>query len=199
MAGRFLARGERLLCVPAMGAAYVPRGSITRGLWRQYLDYGEYRAKTAERHPHTSAIAAAAPALVLDVAIALAGPRRLRSAARCGVGCYVAALHGLQSPALAMRGHALTRCWSRACWRTMHFGHGVGFIRGVARNGPPLAAARPVSARRSRAPAASPVRPPLRGRRVQSVAVDARRNAAKPSALGAKRVLTHVGDRTVDN
>src|SRR5205085_10521957 len=35
MAGRFLARGERIGCVAAMGASYVPRDSL-RGLWRQY-------------------------------------------------------------------------------------------------------------------------------------------------------------------
>src|SRR5947209_855578 len=42
MAARFLAEGERLICLPAMAAYYTPRSSI-RSLWRQYLRYGEYR------------------------------------------------------------------------------------------------------------------------------------------------------------
>jgi len=140
MAGRFLERGERLLCVPAMGAAYVPRGSL-RGLWRQYLDYGEYRAKTAVRHPHTLRRShLLAPALVIDTAVALRGPRRLRPAARFGVCCYIAALTWTaikSAPEARPPGDAVL---VPAVLATMHFGHGIGFIRGVARNGPPLAA-----------------------------------------------------------
>ena len=52
MAARFLARGERLICMPAMAATYAPRDSLPR-LWRQYFVYGEYRARTARRHPET--------------------------------------------------------------------------------------------------------------------------------------------------
>lgn len=140
MAGRFLARGERLLCIPAMGAAYVPRGSVG-GLWRQYLDYGEYRAKTAVRHPHTLRRShLLAPALVVDAAIAVAGPRRLRSAARVGVGCYVAVLTWT---AIASARDARPRSDALlvpVVLATMHVGHGAGFIRSAVRNGPPLAA-----------------------------------------------------------
>ena len=43
-------RGERLVCLPAMGAEYVPRDTL-RGLWRQYLGYGEFRARTYRAPP----------------------------------------------------------------------------------------------------------------------------------------------------
>ena len=52
LAGRFLARGETLVCMPAMAAEYAPRHTL-RGLWRQYHRYGTERAHTAARHPHT--------------------------------------------------------------------------------------------------------------------------------------------------
>ena len=52
MAGRFLERDERLVCLPAMASEYTPRNSVP-SLWRQYLDYGDFREWTAVRHPHT--------------------------------------------------------------------------------------------------------------------------------------------------
>jgi succinoglycan biosynthesis protein ExoA len=140
MAGRFLAGGERLICLPAMSASYAPRDSLL-GLWRQYLDYGEYRTKTAVRHPHTMrASALLAPALVIDAGFALFGPRRLRSAARGGLALYLAALAfaavrsvpAAQSPADA----ALVP----VVLALMHYGHGTGMILGMVRHGVPAAA-----------------------------------------------------------
>ncbi len=54
MAARFLARGERLICLPEMAGHYVPRDSL-RGLARQYFRYGFYRARTFRRHPREHA------------------------------------------------------------------------------------------------------------------------------------------------
>ncbi len=48
LAARFLAAGERVLCLPSMGARYLPRNTL-RGLARQYFRYGQYRVKTARR------------------------------------------------------------------------------------------------------------------------------------------------------
>jgi succinoglycan biosynthesis protein ExoA len=140
MAGRFLERGERLICVSRMGAEYAPRDSL-RGLWRQYLAYGEYRVKTAARHPRTMrASHLLAPAVVADAVISLSGPRRLRGVARAGALLYagvlaVAALRAL--PRAQERSDALL---VPAALALMHFGHGVGMIVGAARNGPPLGA-----------------------------------------------------------
>jgi GT2 family glycosyltransferase len=139
MAGRFLARGEALICLPAMAAQYVPRGSL-RGLWRQYLDYGEYRAKTAVRHPHTLRRShLLAPALVIDTSLAALGPGKARTAGRAGLCCYAAALAwaALTSRGAQQRGDALL---VPVVLSIMHYGHGVGFLRAAARHGPPLAA-----------------------------------------------------------
>ena len=78
MAGRFLERGERLVCLPEMASEYTPRNSVG-SLWRQYLDYGDYREWTAVRHPDTMRRShLLAPGLVVTTAAALAGPRPVR-------------------------------------------------------------------------------------------------------------------------
>jgi succinoglycan biosynthesis protein ExoA len=140
MAGRFLERGERLICIPAMAAEYVPRDSFA-GLWRQYLAYGEYRAKTAARHPRTMrASHLLAPAIVLDAGLAVGGPHRIRRAALAGIGLYVGAVAyaGIRS---------ITRAEPTSDARlvpealiVMHFAHGLGMLVGAIRHGPPLAA-----------------------------------------------------------
>ncbi len=140
MAGRFLAHGERLICVPEMAGAYVPRDSLT-GLWKQYLGYGKYRFKTARRHPHAMRRShLLAPAIVIDAALALAGPRPLRLAARAGLAVYAAALvsEGVRAlPAAEAPQDALLVPVVEA---TMHFAHGAGALLATARYGPPWAA-----------------------------------------------------------
>ena len=128
MAARFLAHGERLICLPAMGAEYVPRDSL-RGLWRQYRGYGEYRARTYRRHPHSMRRShLLPPTVLLAAACAVAGP--LRRPARLGMAVYAATLAaaGLRS------GNALVP----VVLVVMHFAHGAGQIEGWVRYGPPL-------------------------------------------------------------
>jgi succinoglycan biosynthesis protein ExoA len=140
MAGRFLARGERLVCVAAMGASYVPRDSLA-GLWRQYVGYGEYRVKTAARHPRTMRRShLLAPAIVLDLALASAGRGRARSAARAGLGVYAVALAGTGIGAARRARPTSDAALVPAVLAIMHFGHGLGMLAGAAKHGPPLAA-----------------------------------------------------------
>jgi succinoglycan biosynthesis protein ExoA len=140
LAARFLARGERLICVRAMAADYFPRNSL-RGLWRQYRRYGEYRARTASRHPHTMRRShLLSPALVLDAVLALVGPRRIRRLARLGLSLYTGALtaDGLRSlPRAKPRSDALL---VPVVLAVMHFAFGVGTFLGAKRNGVPGAA-----------------------------------------------------------
>ncbi len=140
MAGRFLARGERLLCVAAMGASYVPRDSLS-GLWRQYLGYGRYRAKTAARHPHTMrASHLLAPAIVLDAGLAALGPRPLRRAARRGLMLYAGALGYAGLRALPRGESPADGALVPVVLSIMHFAHGLGMLSGSIRDDPPLAA-----------------------------------------------------------
>jgi GT2 family glycosyltransferase len=161
MAGRFLARGERLICIPRMAATYVPRGSL-RGLWRQYDGYGEYRFKTAQRHPHTlRASHLLAPAVVLDAALAVCGPRPVRRAARAGLLLYAGVLGAAGLRTLPEARHRGDAALVPVVLAIMHLAHGVGAMRSVVTNGPPLAALAAVAGldgpAESLAPTADPV------------------------------------------
>lgn len=140
MAGRFLARGEKLVCLPAMAAFYAPRNSIA-ALWRQYLRYGEFREKTAVRHPATMRRShLLAPGLVLTAAAAIAAPAYVRRSARAALTAYLMALAGA---GMQVRRHAEDTEDAfivPAVLAVMHLAHGTGFLRGVLRHGPPLAA-----------------------------------------------------------
>ena len=163
MAGRFLARGERLICLSAMAAEYVPRDSLA-GLWRQYLAYGEYRTKTASRHPHTMrASHLLAPAIVLDAALAVCAPRRARSAARAGLGLYAGALAYAGVRALPRAEPSSDALLVPGVLAIMHFAHGLGMLMGAARHGPPLAALASVAGLDSVAPETEPVFAPSLG------------------------------------
>ena len=139
LAARFLRRGERLVCLPSMSADYAPRDTL-RGLWRQYLDYGRFRALTARHHPASMRRShLIAPALVVDGALTVA-PGRLGTLARLGCGVYAAALavSGLQSARRS--GRAADAVLVPAVLATMHGAHGVGELAGAAQYGPPWAA-----------------------------------------------------------
>ncbi len=139
MAGRFLARGERLICLPGMAAQYLPRDSLPL-LWRQYLQYGVFREMTAVRHPQTMRLShLMPPALVATVPAALALPvAPLRKLARAALAFYAVALAA--GGVHAARGADTHREAGLvpAVLAVMHFAHGTGFWTGAARHGPPL-------------------------------------------------------------
>lgn len=141
MAARFLARGERLVCLPAMGGRYVPRDSLG-GLWRQYLGYGEYRARTYHRHPHSLRPShLLAPAIVLTLGSAVAAPAAVRRVGRLGALLYLGVLGsaGVRSrPDARSPGDAALVPVALA---VMHLAHGLGQLQGWRRHGLPLAAA----------------------------------------------------------
>ncbi|HET7047677.1 MAG TPA: glycosyltransferase [Solirubrobacteraceae bacterium] len=140
MAGRFLERDERLVCLPAMASEYTPRNSVA-SLWRQYLEYGDYREWTAVRHPHTMRRShLLAPALVVTAAAAVIGPRPARRAARAGLVVYAAALAAAGATALRDADDPGAAALVPVALAAMHFGHGAGMLRGVARHGVPAAA-----------------------------------------------------------
>jgi succinoglycan biosynthesis protein ExoA len=139
MAARFLEQGERLVCLPAMGAEYVPRDSIP-GLWRQYLGYGEYRAKTYLYHPISlRASHLLAPGVVLVSGAAMAAPRWPRRLARGGMLAYT--VTALVAAARASRAAtARDAMLVPAVLVTMHYAHGIGQLRTWLHSGPPVAA-----------------------------------------------------------
>jgi len=140
MAGRFLERGERLVCLSPMAARYAPRNSLA-SLWRQYLAYGEYREKTAVRHPQTLRSShLLLPALVLNAGAAVVGPGRVRRAAGGGIGLYMIALAWTGVSAQRQADEWMDAALVPAVLAVMHLAFGLGFLRGVKRHGAPLAA-----------------------------------------------------------
>lgn len=138
MAARFLRSGERIVSLPAMGADYQPRGTL-KGLWRQYHQYGMYRARTALRHPTSLRRSLVLPpGLVVVIAVAVAGPRPFRAPARVLVGAYAAAL--MRAGGQAASAGSEVAPMVPVVLATMHLAHGSGFLRGAARWGPPVRA-----------------------------------------------------------
>jgi glycosyltransferase involved in cell wall biosynthesis len=136
MAGRFLRHSERLVCLPEMAAHYLPRESLG-ALARQYRGYGFYRARTARRHPDTLRRSALLPPIVvLTWAAAVLAPGFVRRLARLGVAGHATAVAaaGLKSAADGARSDAIL---VPSVLATMHAAHGVGYLHGFLRFGPP--------------------------------------------------------------
>jgi glycosyltransferase involved in cell wall biosynthesis len=150
LAARFFERGSRIVCVPELGALYVPRDSL-QTLVKQYWRYGFYRAKTSRYHPASMRRSAVfPPALVIALAGSLLAPRPLRLACRAAVAAWVAAVLAASAPAAREDGPA-EGAGQAAVFAAMHLSWGAGFLRGCLAFGPPLAAlARIVGLRRGR-------------------------------------------------
>ena len=134
MAGRFLAAGERLICIVGMAARYSPRDSLP-AVWRQYLTNGEFRAKTAVRHPHTLRCSnLLPPGVVLAAAGSLVGPRALRRGARAGVLAYGVALVSAFTAALGNAQRPADATLVPVVLSAMHLAFGAGMLKGFSRH-----------------------------------------------------------------
>jgi glycosyltransferase involved in cell wall biosynthesis len=139
LASRYLASGQRIVCLRAMGARYVPRGSL-RGLARQYFRYGFYRAKTARRHPASVRPYHLAPALLVGLlVVGLLAGGRVRTLALLALAPY-AALQATVSLRATRDGARSDAALLPAVFTTMHLSYGSGYLAGCARFGFPLLA-----------------------------------------------------------
>src|SRR5215212_8338956 len=147
LAARIRGSGGRILCLPEMGAEYIPRNSLV-SLARQYWRYGVYRVKTSRAHPESMrrshllapSLAAAAAAAVLPI-----GP--LRRLGRGAVAVWCAAVVGM-AMVEAWRADATVELDATAgdvialpaVFGAMHLAWGFGFLFGCVRFGPPMRA-----------------------------------------------------------
>jgi succinoglycan biosynthesis protein ExoA len=133
-----------------MAAEYAPRDSLW-GLLRQYLGYGEFRARTYKHHPHSMRrshlLAPAVVAVIGASIVAPAGPKRL---ARGCLGVYGAALVGAGSRSLRAADPSRDALLVPLVLLAMHLAHGLGQMRGWIKYGPPLAALGAVCGREGR-------------------------------------------------
>ncbi len=140
LAARLRKAGGRIVCIPEMAAGYVPRETL-RALARQYAIYGQFRVKTARRHPESLRRSQLLPpALTLTALAAAVGPspRLVRLPARAGLAAYAVTLL-VSSCRAALAGERLEAASLPAVWATLHLSYGVGFLAGCLKHGVPLA------------------------------------------------------------
>lgn len=146
LASRFFNAQERIVCVRAMGAHYIPRSTL-RGLARQHARYGFYRIKTACRHPHSLRRShVLPPGFVVTLCAAAAGGRRGRLLAAPALLTYAATV---AVTCARMRGRTRLADLSLlpGVFAAMHLGYGAGMLAGMARFGIPLRAFARLAAR----------------------------------------------------
>jgi len=131
LAARFLAAGERIVSLERMTADYLPRRTL-RSFWRQYHQYGRYRARTLVRHPIARRGShALAPALVAAVPAAAMPFRAMSAPARAGLAAYglLVAAETVRAARTAPPSDAIRL---PAVFAVMHGAFGSGMWRGLA-------------------------------------------------------------------
>lgn len=139
LAARIRAEGGKIVCLPEMGAEYIPRDSLP-ALARQYWRYGLYRAKTSGRHPESmrrSHVLAPGLALTLGAAALPLGP--MTRVARLGVVAYAAAILFASGDQIA-EADPRDVVWLPVVFACMHLPYGAGFLAGSVRFGAPVRA-----------------------------------------------------------
>jgi succinoglycan biosynthesis protein ExoA len=131
LAARFLAAGERIVSLSSMTAEYLPRRTLS-AFYRQYHQYGRYRAFTVVRHPIARRRShALAPALIAAIPAAMSGARYLRAPARAALGAYAAAV-AIETARAARTAPLGDTVRLPAAFAVMHLGFGAGMWRGLA-------------------------------------------------------------------
>jgi succinoglycan biosynthesis protein ExoA len=156
LAARIRARGGRIVCLPEMAAQYVPRSSLS-ALARQYWRYGQYRVKTAGRHPAGLRRSHVLPPGLVGVVASSVLPTRLVRPLRWALALY--------GTVLLAEGQRMARRQSArhhgvrvtAALATMHLFWGAGFLEGCRRFGVPR---RALTGLLRKAPRPSPSGPP---------------------------------------
>jgi len=133
LAFRVRQSGGRIRLDPAIRSWYQPR-ETPQALWKQYRNYGVCKASTLRKHGRLPYLRPLVPAAMVagtlaTVAYGVATRRPLVAAAPVvayAAGAAAAGLHFAKDPGVAPHraAAALTIC---------HWGHGVGFISGLAR------------------------------------------------------------------
>jgi glycosyltransferase involved in cell wall biosynthesis/SAM-dependent methyltransferase/GT2 family glycosyltransferase len=136
LAARIRAGGGRIVCVPQMAAQYVTRSSL-RALAHQYWRYGQYRAKTARRHPGALRRSHVLPPGLAGLVAAAALPMRRARPLRLGVALYAGMLVA-EGQRMARRDRT-ARLGVRVtgALAAMHLSWGAGFLEGCRRFGVP--------------------------------------------------------------
>ncbi len=125
--------GGRILLASDIKCRYFSRSSL-RSLWRQYFQYGYWKVRVMQKHPAQMRPRQFVPPLFVAGILFLAGlapflaPARWLLAGLCAayaLGVLVA------SVASASRGSGRALSLLPAAFAAMHFGYGLGFLKGL--------------------------------------------------------------------
>jgi succinoglycan biosynthesis protein ExoA len=130
---RLRAAGRRIRLDPRIRSSYFPRQGL-RDLWRQYVNYGVCKASTLKKHrtlpywrPLVPAAMVAGTVVLMGVGLATKRPLVVLSpVVGYGIGAGMVALRLGAQPGVAPH-RAL------AALGACHWGHGIGFWRGIVR------------------------------------------------------------------
>ena len=126
--------GHRLWYEPALATIYHPRATLA-GLWRQYEQYGFWRAATLRKHRRLASPRQAAPGVL--VAGLVLGPvvgarsRALRRLWAAGAAAWVGVVAAAGARERKLGADPSTSAAAAAAVAAMHLSYGVGFWRGV--------------------------------------------------------------------
>lgn len=126
--------GHRLWYEPALATVYHPRATF-RGLWRQYEQYGFWRAATLRKHRRLASPRQAGPGvlvagLAVGAPVAMCRPR-LRGLWVTGVASWVGLLAVAGRRELRRGADGPTALSAATAVGAMHLSYGTGFWRGA--------------------------------------------------------------------
>ena len=136
LAARIRAGGGRIVCVPAMAARYVARSNL-RTLARQYWRYGQYRVKTARRHPVGLRRSHVLPPGLVGLVVGAALPTPRARPLRRAVVLYGGAIVAEGQRVARRRASVGFGLRVSAALATMHLSWGAGVVEGCRRFGVP--------------------------------------------------------------
>lgn len=144
LASRYFEDGGRILCLPELGARYIPRNSL-HALARQYVRYGYYRAKTSRRHPDSVRLRhLMCPTIALAVTASVGAAKPVRGVARAATVAWGIVVLAASSR-LARPGRLADAATLPAVFATMHLAWGFGYLAGCLDFGFPLRGIRRVA------------------------------------------------------
>jgi succinoglycan biosynthesis protein ExoA len=136
LAARIRRAGGRIVCVPAMTAAYLPRKTLV-ALAFQYRRHAYYRVWAAAHHPDVlHPLHLLPPIIAMTGIMAALAPTPAARLARRGLGLYAVALVA-ESARVGRGGSRRDVVTLPAVFATIHFAWGAGFLAGCLRFGLP--------------------------------------------------------------
>lgn len=132
---RLREKGGRILLSPRIKSRYTVRGTL-QSLWRQYYQYGYWKVRVFQKHPHQMRPRQFVPsalvvALVASALLAMAWPPAVSGLV--GLICAYLLVSGVASARLAVESGWRHLALLPVVFGILHFSYGLGFLVGLIR------------------------------------------------------------------